>query len=185
MLDRPPGIPRRRIPGLAPPAALRHSARVETGTVVLITPWMFAGQVLGMAAQGVAWFRGGHAERFAAGVLLFGNLVSSITFRWKIGGVYVASILQEVVVMAIFVALAQRSNRWWPFMAAALMVLVVLANAAPLLSPGLSNRDVSSAQIGLWFFIDATLLLSVIERWLAGERPVSAMRWEAVGARRP
>lgn len=145
--------------------------------MVVITPWMVAGQLLGMLAYTVAWLRGGHPERFAAAVFLYGNLISSITFRWKIGGYHVASVIQEVVLMLIFVALALRSRRWWPFMTAATLVLVVLVNLVPLMNPALSGRPVASAQVGLWFLIDLTVLIGVFERWLTGERAVSPRRF--------
>lgn len=152
--------------------------------MVVITPWMIAGQLLGITAYSIAWLRGGHPERFAAGVLLFGYLISSITFRWKIGGFHVVSLLEEIVLMSVFVWLALRSKRWWPTLTAASLVLVVMANLAPLMNPALSGRAVASAQIGLWFLVDLTVLLSVIERWLTGERAVSPRRWEEARGRR-
>lgn len=137
-----------------------------------------------MTAYGAAWLRGGHPERFAAGVMLAMLVISSMTFRWTVGGFHLASMLEEIALVLIFGWLSVRSTRWWPLMTTAGLVLVLLVNGAPLIEPSLSSRDIASAQIGLWFLVDLTLLAGVFERWLAGERPVSEIRFEVVRARR-
>jgi len=144
---------------------------------------MIAGQFLGMAAYSIAWLRGGHPERFAVTVMLLALILSSITFRWTVGGFHLASMLEEIALMLIFGWLSVRSTRWWPFMTTAGLVLIVLVNGAPLLDSSLSSRDIASAQIGLWFLVDLTLLAGVVERWLAGERPVTETQFEIVRAR--
>jgi hypothetical protein len=145
---------------------------------------MIAGQVLGMAAYSVAWLRGGHPERFAATVLLLGYVLSSATFRWKIGGFHLASVVEEIAMMLAFGWLSVRSTRWWPFMTTASLALIVLVNGAPLMDLALSSRDVASAKIGLWFLVDLTVLAGVGERCLAGEGSVSGTQFRAALARR-
>jgi len=143
---------------------------------------MMAGQFVGMTAYSVAWLRGGHTERFAAGVLSFELLLSWLTHRWRIGDVYVAASVQIIVVVLIFGWLSVRSPRWWPIVAMAALVLVLLLRGMALVDPNLAQIQVGSAMVGLWYLIDLTLLAGVFERWLAGEAPVGPSRWRALAA---
>lgn len=79
-----------------------------------------------------------------------------------------------LVITLIFLWLAFRSDRWWPFATAAALSLGVLVALLELVvGPGLSRYAAASAQLGLWLVVYATLLAGVGERWLAGETPVS------------
>lgn len=141
---------------------------------------MLAGQVLGLTAYSVAWLRGGHTERFAAGVLFLEFLLSWMTYRWRIGGLYLAASVEIAVVVLIFGWMSIRSDRWWPTVTTAALLLVLLLRGVAIVNPDLAHMDVSSAMVGLWYLIDFTLLAGVFERWLAGEAPVGPARWRAL-----
>jgi len=136
---------------------------------------MLAGHVLGWAAYGAGWLRGGHIERFAAAVLLSDWALSSVTFRWYADGVSWGLATQAVVVMAIFVRLALRSDRWWPIVAAAALVLIVLVHALTMVA-SITHPAAVSARVGLWMVVNTALLAGTAERWLAGEPAVSRGR---------
>lgn len=143
---------------------------------------MLAGHVLGWAAYGAAWLRGGHSERFAAAVLLSDWAFSSVTFRWYAGGVAWGLALQAVVVAVILGRLVLASDRWWPIVAAAAMFLILLVHALTV-TASITHTAAVSARVGLWMVVNTALLAGAAERWLAGERAVSAGRtWSA---RRP
>ncbi|MDP2116480.1 MAG: hypothetical protein Q8J71_03695, partial [Brevundimonas sp.] len=79
----------------------------------------------------------------------------------------------EIAVLVVFVHLALKSHRWWPFAAVAVMTLSVMVYFAQALVPELDRRAQISAHVGLGIALYLTLLAGVGERWLAGERPVS------------
>lgn len=142
---------------------------------------MLAGQVIGMTAYSVAWLKGGHPERFGAGVLLVELSLSWLTYRWHISGFYLAASVQIAVLVLIFGWLSLRSYRWWPILVTACLVLVLLLRSLSLMDSSLTQVQVGSAMVGLWYLIDLTLLAGVFERWLAGEAPVGRTRWRALG----
>lgn len=78
------------------------------------------------------------------------------------------------VITLVFIGIALRSDRWWPFVTAASLMLFMMVYALEWLNQGLSRYAVVSAQLGLWIFVYLTPLAGVAERWLAGERPGSA-----------
>lgn len=147
-----------------------------------ITIWGVAGIGLGMAAYPVAWFWGGRPERFAAAVLLlhFAVAIMSFIYRWEPLGFQLPRRMDDYVRLLIFVWLCFRSNRWWPFLMTAAMVMAAMVDVVALLDPAVSHWDAASAKVGLGYLIDLTLLLSVFERILAGEPPAGRAAWARV-----
>lgn len=88
-----------------------------------------------------------------------------------------------VVLAGVFTGLAFKSDRWWPFVATASLMLSVLVFLLEWAGPGLSRYAAGSAQIGLWMVVYLALFAGVAERWLAGE-PAAAGQ-EIRRARRP
>lgn len=136
-----------------------------------MSPFLLAAHIIANLSFAAGWFWGGRTERFAVGVLICDYALSGIIdghanaqLIWAASG---------LVITLIFLSLAFRSDRWWPFATAAALSLGVLVALLELVDPGLSRYAVASAQLGLWLVVYATLLAGVGERWLAGERPVS------------
>lgn len=138
-----------------------------------MTAFMAASHLLAWLAYSLAWLKGGHTERMGVAAQLCGYVLSSVTFRWRIGDFYWATAAAELTLMLIFGWLAFRSDRWWPFVVTAALALIVLVHGLTILAPALSSYAAMSAQVGLWIVIDTALLLGVLERWLAGEKAVS------------
>ena len=140
-----------------------------------MTPWQIAGIAFGLVVYPLAWFWGGRPERLGAGVLLFSCLLSMATFyRGNL-----ASMLLDGGSLLIFGWLCFRSDRWWPFVAAASGVLTALLYVIMVRDPAFSQYALVSAQIGLEFLIDLALLLGVCERALAGKPPAGPGAWIA------
>lgn len=74
-----------------------------------------------------------------------------------------------IVLTGIFLGLAFRSDRWWPLVTTASLMLSVLMFLLEWLNPELSRYAAGSAQIGLWMVVYLTVIAGVAERWLAGE----------------
>ena len=140
---------------------------------------MIVMHVAGFTALVVAWLKGGHTERFGVAVLFVGYMLSMHTYTWQVGGdIYWAAAVQDLAATLIFGWLALRASRWWPLVMTALFALVMLVHLFTIMDPDLSEFAAMSAQIGLNTLINVTLLASVVERWLAGEKPVSRIRLE-------
>lgn len=78
------------------------------------------------------------------------------------------------VITLIFTSLALRSGRWWPFVTATALILMLLVYVLELVTTDLTRYAASSAQLGLWLVVYLSLLAGVSERWLAGEPAASA-----------
>lgn len=136
-----------------------------------------------MAAYAVAWFWGGRTERFAAAVMLmhFAVQVMSI-YGLEVAGIYLLRQIGDYVRVLIFGWLCFRSNRWWPFLMAAACGLLGLVDVVAALDPDISHNGAVSAKIGLGYLGSLTLMLSVVERILAGELPAAREAWARANA---
>ncbi|WP_332678680.1 hypothetical protein [Brevundimonas sp.] len=132
-----------------------------------------------MAAYVVAWLWGGRTERFVAATMLlhFAISVTSIAYEWPEAGLHLPRQIADYVRLLIFGWLCFRSNRWWPFLMAVGLGLSALVDVVVVFDPGISPNGAVSAKIGLAYLFDLTLLLSVCERWLAGEPPAGRAAW--------
>lgn len=143
-----------------------------------MTPFQIAGFIVCFLVFATAWLKGGHPERFGVTANVACWLVSVFASALTIGGVAVGVALVDVALTAVFVGMALRGERWWPFAAAAFMILTLLVYVAVIVTPELDRRADYAARLGLYLCVVATLLIGVVERWLAGEPPVSAeTRW--------
>ena len=135
--------------------------------------------VISLAAPMVCWRWGGRPERFGAGVALWIQFVFS-QHTWRIGDVYVDSMIEDSLLLAAFVWLVFRSRRWWPFMALTACVLSLLVHVLTI-TTDISWGAAASARVGLGLLFYVALLTGVAERWLAGEEPA----WLQATWRRP
>ncbi len=72
----------------------------------------------------------------------------------------------------IFVWLAFRSPRWWPLVATASLILIVLVHVMQMMTL-IPFNGAASARVGLWLLLYTVVLAGALERWLAGEAAVS------------
>ena len=129
--------------------------------------------VINLAALVTGWRWGGHPERFGAATLLLVDMASTLYYRWWIGDVQVGSAADDVIQLLIFGWLTLRSDRWWPFVVTASLALMVMIHFLTIVSD-LPSFATTSARVGLWILLYVALLAGVAERWLAGEKTVSA-----------
>ena len=146
-----------------------------------MTPFQVGLLILEFAVITVAWIRGGHPERMGAATILIWDAASIGAPAWLqdigIGEIMLFKMALEIAVLAVFVRMALKGGRWWPFAVSAVMALSVFVYLALILVPEFDRRAEISAHVGLAAALDLALLAGVVERWLAGERPVSADRW--------
>lgn len=146
-----------------------------------MTPVQVGVLILEIAVIAVAWVKGGHPERLGACTILIWDALSIGAPAWLqgavVGGFPVFEMAAELGVLAVFVRMALRGGRWWPFAASSVMTLSLLVYIARAFVPELDRRAEISAHVGLAAALGLALLAGVGERWLAGERPVSSGRW--------
>lgn len=154
-----------------------------------MTLWQIAEALLCIVVYPTAWIRGGHPERLGVGLLLLDQLISmDLTFDWRIEHFYLAAVAKGCGLLLVFGWLGFRTNRWWPLVLTAALILVLSTYVLTLTEPALSHFAAASARVGLWSLIHLVLLLGVWERWLAGEPPAGPAAWakaaRATAARR-
>lgn len=143
-----------------------------------MTVWQLAGTWFALIVYAIAWFRGGPPERFGAAVLILDESVSLVLVRWGFSGsVYPNAMVIECVWLLFIGVLAFRSGRWWPLVMTAALCLIVLTYLLKLTDTSLSLYAAMSAHVGLDYLIDLTLLLGVVERWLAGKPAAGPAAW--------
>lgn len=120
----------------------------------------------------LAWLKGGHTERFGVMVLVVAYIVSFAP-PVMIGQLHAVHAFEDALLMFVFGWLALKRDRWWPLIMTATMVLTVLVHLSMVLVPELDRRADIAARLGLGVLTTLSLLIGVVERWLAGERPVS------------
>lgn len=145
-----------------------------------MTPFQLAGCIFCFLVFATAWLRGGHPERFGVTLNVVCWLASVFASSVTIGGKVIGVAVVDIILTGTFVWMALRGERWWPFAAAAFMVLTLLVYVAVILTPELDQRADYAARLGLFLCVVGTLLIGVAERWAAGERPVSGQTaWRA------
>lgn len=143
-----------------------------------MTVWQIGETWFWIAACAVAWIWGGRPERFAAGLLLLDEYVSMhLTFHWRIEHAYSLAVATYCGMLLVFGWMALRGRRWWPLAMTAILGLVLATYGLKLGNPTLSHFAAASARVGLFYLMDLALLVSVLERWLAGERPAGPAAW--------
>lgn len=108
-----------------------------------------------LAVSCVFAFRyGGRNERLGAAILLLGSLLTMLAqqppfFDWRYlrGGLLTV----DLVVLAAFFALAQRSNRFWPLWATAFHLIAVVTHLVMFMQPSQVLQAYAIAQ-GFWAY---------------------------------
>lgn len=130
-----------------------------------------------LAVFALAWLKGGHPERLGALVMSAAFVMAAVAPPVLVAGdLILFDAIADVALLAIFLWMSLKGDRWWPFLAAAAMFLTGVVHSAMILVPELDTRADLSARLGLTLLMVLALLAGVGERWLAGERPVSTLR---------
>lgn len=140
---------------------------------------------LSLVVFGLAWLRGGHPERMGVVMLVVAFLASYPLHPLRIGVFWLGDFIVDVVLASALLWLALRRDRWWTLAAAAFAVLTIAAHLVMLTVPGMDARGDIAARWGLGVLTILCLAGGVLERWLAGEPPVSReARWGAGASKR-
>ncbi len=126
-------------------------------------------QLLGLAALagscGVAWRWGGRDERLAAFGFLLATLVSRLIDGSNFGHTQIGVMAVDAALLACLVALALRSDRFWPMWAAAFQLVGTTVHLASMVETG----DFAWAYaVGLIFWSYPVMLALAVGTWLEG-----------------
>lgn len=147
-----------------------------------MTPFQIFYLVFSLVAFALAWLRGGHPERAAAAALIVTFIASYILYPLRLGELRLGEPLADLVLLAVLIRLSLKYDRWSLLALTGFMALTMVVHVAVLVSQGgIGPRTDIAARWGLGVLMICALIGGVIERWLAGERPVSEVaRWGTV-----
>jgi hypothetical protein len=118
-----------------------------------------------MSVVAYAFRRGGWPERAAALTILVGSVLTQVAlspFAGRFGGVEFSVLLVDLAALAAFVALALKSDRYWPIWIAAFQLIGVLAHLARMADPTMM-RTGYAVILALWSY--PMLALIAIGTW--------------------
>jgi hypothetical protein len=112
-----------------------------------LPPWY--GLTLTALVCGAAFWKGGRDEQFAAGGMLLGWLATLVLRdpRWL--GIQWGALGADIFFLAVLLAIALRTERYWPLAAAAFQLLAVVTHVARMVDHGLNGWTYATAGI-IW-----------------------------------
>lgn len=146
-----------------------------------MAPFQLFYLVLSLLIFAVAWMRGGHTERAGVAIFVFAFLASFVAQVITLNGFRLGEAVVDLVFFFALAWLAVRRDRWWTLAAAAFSGVTMIAHVLVFTTPELDmahiRMDVAS-RWGIGVLVVLCLAAGVLERWMAGEAPVSAgARW--------
>ncbi|WP_420479710.1 hypothetical protein [Brevundimonas sp. FT23028] len=146
-----------------------------------MTPFQIFYLVLSLAVFATAWMRGGHTERTGVAIFVLAFLLSYLAQPLDLNGFRLGEAIVDLGFFAAIVWLALRRDRWWPLAAAACAGLTLIAHAMVFMTPDLQQTHIRmdvASRWGIGVLMVLCLAAGVLERWMAGEPPVSSeARW--------
>lgn len=146
-----------------------------------MAPFQLFYLLLSLGVFAWAWLRGGHTERTGVAVFVFAFLASFMLQAVNLHGFRLGEAIVDVLMFVALIWLALRRDRWWTLAAAALAGLTLIAHGLIFMTPRLEEAHIRmdvASRWGIGVLMVLCLAAGVIERWMAGERPVSTQaRW--------
>lgn len=126
-------------------------------------------QYLGLAAlvgsSAMAWKWGGRDERLAAIGFILATIVSRLIDQSDFGSTQVNVMIVDFVLLASLVALALRSDRFWPLWAAAFQLVGTTVHLASMTETG---NFAWAYAVGLIFWSYPVMIALAVGTWLEG-----------------
>lgn len=146
-----------------------------------MAPFQLFYLLLSLAVFAWAWLRGGHTERTGVAVYVMAFLISFLLQPVTLNQFRLGDALVDLALFGALIWLSLRRDRWWPLAAAAFAGLTLIAHAVMFMTPNLSEAHIRmdvASRWGIGVLLVLCLAAGVVERWMAGEPPVStSARW--------
>jgi hypothetical protein len=120
----------------------------------------------------VSFWRGGGPERIGALNMAIGSVLTVLVnspLSTRYSSIEVRIFLVDVAVLLVFLALALRSDRYWPLWTTAMQLLVVLAHLARLADPTML-RNGYGAVMAMWSYPQLIIISAAAWQHRRGER---------------
>ena len=117
------------------------------------------------------WLRGGRPERAVVVILLASYLLVPVLEGLRWGDLMAGVLAIDLAAWIAMIWLCLRYDRWWLLVVTGAQTLSLMAHPVLMLSPSLTLRESVAAQWAFTLVALYSLLLGVVERRLAGERP--------------
>ena len=133
-------------------------------------------RILLVAIALYAFLRGGSDEKWTAVICLLGALVTHIVIsplHERFQGVETAVLIVDLAVLAGFVAVALRSDRFWPLWMSGVQLTTVMGHAMKLVDADLLPRAYAASLV---FWAYWTLLILAIGVWRHHRREIASRR---------
>jgi hypothetical protein len=109
--------------------------------MTLHTVHQWASLIFLLLSSGVALWMGGWPERAAAIAMVTAWFASAVLLaRIQLWGLEAEVMIVDVALFVVILAIALKSDRWWPLWAAGFLGLVVLVHFAVILDPRIWGR---------------------------------------------
>lgn len=147
----------------------------------IMFPHQYFFRALLLISCGYALWRGRRDERIVALVCLSATLASRFAYSTApqlYSSVEFGLLIIDLVVLAIFVAVAAGSARFWPLWIAGLQLTTSMAHALKAIDPDLLNRAYGAA-LAAWSY--PILIILVIGTWRGRRRMLAERRLSAAG----
>lgn len=122
------------------------------------------------ASCGYAAWRGGTPERAGAAIMAIGSVLSVVVtsdMGVRFRGAEIGIMIVDAAVLVAFLAVALRSDRFWPLWAAAFQAIAIATHVAAVANPAVFWFAYALAQ-GFWAY--PMLLAIVIGTWHRNQR---------------
>ena len=100
----------------------------------------------------LAFTRGGRSERWAAGSLFAGWLITLAVYRYRPGGTEWEVLAVDIALLAALMVIALRSARYWPLFAAGFHLLAVVTHVARTVDVHVNHWAYITAEI-IWGYL--------------------------------
>jgi hypothetical protein len=149
---------------------------------IALPPWI--GVALLSCVTGAAFFKGGRPERIAAGGITLGVLAGFAMRDRHWSGTQWADFAIDLIFFLLILAIALRSDRYWPIWAAGFQLLAVITHAASLIDAGLAPWAYVTAGVIWTYLVMGALAVGTYEAWRGAHPAISGAPAAAAGETR-
>jgi hypothetical protein len=119
-----------------------------------------------IGACGYAWFRGRRDERITAAACVIATVASfALLTQLRFSGVELGVLAVDLATLAVFVAVALRSERFWPLWVSGLQLTASVTHLLKLVEPSLMPFAYAAAE-AVWSY--PILIILAVATWRVG-----------------
>jgi hypothetical protein len=137
-----------------------------------LPPWV--GISLAVVVCIGAFWKGGREEQLAIGGVILSWLVTLLLHDPSWAGTQWGAFICDVALLTLISAIAIRTKRFWPLVAAAFQLLCVMIHVARMVDPGVRAWAYATGQVIFTQLFMITVGVGVLNRWRDERRALAA-----------